>query len=49
MEYLVFIGDLFNGVSGAYNEVNNIPSFLIYPLLKRKNVINSEIQRPKNN
>lgn len=42
LEYLAFIGDLFNGVSGAYNAVNNISSFLIYPLLKRRNLINPE-------
>jgi hypothetical protein len=48
LEYLAFIGDLFNGVSGAYNAVSNISSFLIYPLLKRKNLINpnqSEIKK----
>ena len=42
LEYLAFIGDLFNGVSGAYNAVNNISSFLIYPLLKRRNLINPD-------
>ena len=42
LEYLAFIGDLFNGVSGAYNAVNNISSYLIYPLLKRRNLINTE-------
>ena len=42
LEYLAFIGDLFNGVSGAYTAVNNISSFLVYPLLKRKNLINED-------
>ena len=42
LEYLAFIGDLFNGVSGAYNAVNNISSFFIYPLLKRRNLINPD-------
>ena len=41
MEYLAFIGDLFNGVSGAYNAVYNISNFFVYPLLKRKNLINN--------
>ena len=41
LEYLAFIGDIFNGISGAYTAVNNISSFLIYPLLKRKNLIRS--------
>ena len=40
LEYLGFLGDLFNGVSGAYNTVNNVSSFLVYPLLKRRNLIN---------
>ena len=43
LEYLAFIGDLFNGVSCAYNAVNNISSLLVYPLLKkRKFVINTD-------
>ena len=41
LEYLAFIGDLFNGVSGAYNAVYNISNFFVYPLLKRKNLINN--------
>lgn len=41
LEYLAFIGDLFNGVSGAYNAVTNISSFLVYPLLKRRKLINN--------
>ena len=40
LEYLAFIGDLFNGVSGAYTAVSNISSFLVYPLLIKKNLIN---------
>ena len=42
LEYLAFIGDLFNGVSGAYNAVNNVSSFIVYPLLKKKNLINPD-------
>ena len=42
LEYLAFIGDLFNGVSGAYNAVYNISHFFVYPLLKRKNLINND-------
>ena len=42
LEYLAFIGDLFNGVSGAYNAVTNISSYLVYPLLKRRNLINTD-------
>ena len=42
LEYLAFIGDLFNGVSGAYNAVNNISSFLVYPLLKKRNLIKED-------
>ncbi len=48
LEYLAFIGDLFNGVSGAYNAVNNISSFFVYPLLKKRNLIkedNTEIKK----
>ena len=41
LEYLAFIGDLFNGVSCAYNAVNNISSLLIYPLLKRRKFVNN--------
>ena len=49
LEYLAFIGDLFNGVSCAYNAVNNISSLLIYPLLKqRKFVNNTDISIKKN-
>jgi hypothetical protein len=40
LEYLAFLGDIFNGISGAYTAVTNISSFLIYPLLNRKNLIN---------
>ena len=42
LEYLAFIGDLFNGVSCAYNAVTNISSYLVYPLLKKKNYIKAE-------
>ena len=42
LEYLAFLGDLFNGVSGAYNAVNNVSLFLVYPLLKRRNLINPD-------
>ena len=42
LEYLAFIGDLFNGISCAYNAVTNVSSYLIYPLLKSKNLINVE-------
>ena len=42
LEYLAFIGDLFNGVSGAYNAVTNISYYLVYPLLKRRNLINTD-------
>jgi len=41
LEYLAFIGDLFNGVSGAYNAVYNISHYFVYPLLKRKNLIHN--------
>jgi len=41
LEYLAFIGDLFNGVSCAYNAVNNISSLLVYPLLKRRKLVNN--------
>ena len=40
LEYLALLGDIFNGISGAYTAVTNISSFLIYPLLNRKNLIN---------
>ena len=42
LEYLAFIGDLFNGISGAYNAVNNISSFLVYPILKKRNLIKED-------
>ena len=41
LEYLAFIGDLFNAVSCAYNHVNNISSLLIYPLLKKSKLLNN--------
>ena len=41
MEYLAFLLDVFNGVSCAYNAVNNISSFLIYPILKRRKFVNN--------
>ena len=49
LEYLAFIGDLFNGVSCAYNAVNNISSLLIYPLLKRRKFVNNSDTSIKKN
>ena len=49
LEYLAFIGDLFNGVSCAYNAVNNISSLLIYPILKRRKFVkNTDASIKKN-
>ena len=42
LEYLAFIGDIFNGVNGAYTAVYNISSFFVYPLLKRRHLINED-------
>ena len=39
LEFLAFIGDLINSINGAYNAVNNLSSFLIYPFLKKKKYI----------
>ena len=49
LEYLAFIGDLFNGVSCAYNAVNNISSLLVYPLLKRRKLVNNTDSSIKKN
>ena len=39
LEYLAFILDIFNGISCAYNAVNNVSSLLIYPLLKKRKLV----------
>ena len=39
LEYLAFLLDIFNGANFAYTSVNNISSFLIYPLLKKRKFI----------
>lgn len=40
LEYLAFIGDIFNGINGAYTAVDNISSLLVYPILKKGKLIN---------
>ena len=41
LEYLAFIGDIFNGINCAYNHVTNISSLLIYPILKNRKFLNN--------
>ena len=49
LEYLAFIGDIFNGIFCAYNAVNNISSLLIYPILKKGKIVKNTDSNIKNN
>ena len=49
LEYLAFIGDIFNGIFCAYNAVNNISSLLIYPILKKGKIVKNTDSNIKKN
>ena len=49
LEYLAFIADIFNGISCAYNAVNNVSSLLIYPMLKKRKFVNKTEPNIKKN
>ena len=48
LEFLAFIGDLINGINGAYTATFNISSFFVYPLLKRMKLVSKDNLKLKN-
>ena len=49
LEYLAFIANLFNAITGAYNAVTNISSLLIYPILKKMKLLKTNDASIKKN